>query len=60
MWRRTKIIIISWLVGVACGAGIVVLLQRDDRIPPASSAVTQTTPQTSGAAPASRDDTDAR
>jgi hypothetical protein len=55
MWRLTKAIIISWLIGVVCGVGMVTVLQREDRTPPASTASTQTAPQTSGTAPASAD-----
>ena len=45
MWRLTKAIIVSWLVGVVCGAAMVIVLQRDDRTPPALSAGTQVAPQ---------------
>jgi hypothetical protein len=55
MWRLTKAIIISWLVGVVCGVGMVIWLQREDRTPtpPPSSASTQMAPQASGIAPTS-------
>ena len=52
MWRLTKAIIISWLVGVICGIGIVIISQRSDRPPPVSSASNQMAPQTNGAVPA--------
>jgi hypothetical protein len=55
MWRLTKANIISWLVGVICGIGIVIISQRSDRPPPVSSASNQMTPQTNGAAPAPPD-----
>jgi hypothetical protein len=55
MWRLTKAIIISWLVGVGCGVGIVIVLQRSDRTPRALSASNQIAPQTNGTAPASPD-----
>ena len=55
MWRLIKAIIVSWLVGVLCGAGTVIVMQWEGRIPPASNASIQTAPQTSGAAPASPD-----
>jgi hypothetical protein len=55
MWRRTKAIVISWLVGVVCGVGIVILSQRAYKTPVASSAGVQTAPQTTGAVPASSD-----
>jgi hypothetical protein len=54
-WRLTKAIIVSWLVGAACGAVIVVALQQDNRIPPAANASGESTPQTTGIAPASPD-----
>jgi hypothetical protein len=55
-WRLTKAIFISWLVGVFCGVGMVIVLQREDRIPPAASTVNQQAPsQTTGIAPASPD-----
>jgi hypothetical protein len=50
MWRLTKAIIISWLVGVVCGVGIVIVLQKDDKTLPASNASVQMAPHTSGAA----------
>ena len=53
MWRLTKAIIVSWLVGVICGVGMVVVFQRDGRAPPATNASIQAPPQTSGVAPAS-------
>jgi hypothetical protein len=56
MWRLTKAIIISWLVGVVCGVGLVIVSQRADRPPPASSASNQA-PQTNAVAPASADST---
>jgi hypothetical protein len=34
MWRLTKAIIISWLVGVVCGVGLVIELRRDRIEPP--------------------------
>jgi CBS domain-containing protein len=55
MWRLTKAIIISWLVGVVCGVGIVIVSQRADRTPRALSAGNQIAPQTIGTAPASPD-----
>jgi hypothetical protein len=55
MWRLTKAIIISWLVGVVCGVGIVVVSQRTDRTPPALSASNQIAPQTNGIGPAAAD-----
>jgi hypothetical protein len=54
-WRLTKAIIVSWLVGAACGAGIIIVLQQDNRIPPAANANGQSAPQTTGIAPASPD-----
>jgi hypothetical protein len=54
MWRLTKAIIISWLVGVICGVGIVIISQRTDQPPPASSA-SKNASQTNGAAPATAD-----
>jgi hypothetical protein len=53
MWRLTKAIIISWLVGVVCGVGTVIVLQREDRTPPVSSASNQMAPQTNGTVPGS-------
>jgi hypothetical protein len=54
MWRLTKAIIISWLVGVICGVGIVIILQRADQ-PPLASSASKGAPQTNGAAPATAD-----
>jgi hypothetical protein len=54
MWRLTKAIIISWLVGVICGVGIVIILQRADQ-PPLASGAGKDAPQTNGAAPATAD-----
>ena len=51
MWRMTKVIIISWLVGVVCGVGFILVQQSKDRTSPNTSATSQTTPQTSTAAP---------
>jgi hypothetical protein len=50
-WRLTKTIIVSWLVGVGCGALMVVLVQEANRTPPATSAASDA-PRTSGVAPA--------
>jgi len=61
MWRMTKVIIISWLVGVVCGVGFILVQQSKDRNSPSTSATTQTTPQASTAAPNSANaDTDKR
>ena len=57
MWRLTKAIIISWLVGVLCGVGMVIVAQSDNRASPPSIAGTQSAPQTTGIAPASPDRT---
>jgi hypothetical protein len=54
-WRLTKAIIVSWLVGVACGTVMVIALQQDGRIPPAANAGSQSAPQTTGIAPALSD-----
>ncbi len=51
MWRMTKVIIISWLVGVVCGVGFILVQQSKDRASPNTSATSQTTPQASTAAP---------
>jgi hypothetical protein len=52
MWSLTKAIIVSWLVGVVCGVGMVIVLQHNDRTPPAASANIQyLPPQTNGIAP---------
>ena len=55
MWRMTKVIIISWLVGVVCGVGFILVQQSKDRISPSTSATSQTTPQASTATPKSAD-----
>jgi hypothetical protein len=55
MWRLTKAIIISWLVGVVCGVGMVIMLERQERIPSSTNASTQSTPQTTASTPASPD-----
>jgi hypothetical protein len=57
MWRLTKAIIVSWLVGVVCGVGMVIVLHHDDRTPPVASATSQhATPQANGTAPAPTDE----
>ena len=48
-WRMTKTIIISWFVGVACGVGMVVVLQQENRMPATESASSHS--QTTGLAP---------
>jgi hypothetical protein len=45
-WRLTKAIIVSWLVGVMCGAVAVAFLERRDRAAPAVSAGDQSAPPT--------------
>jgi hypothetical protein len=55
MWRLTKAIIISWFVGVVCGVGMVIMLERQERIPSSTNAGTQSTPQTTASTPASPD-----
>jgi hypothetical protein len=52
-WRLTKTIIISWFIGVICGAGLVVLRERQDRTAPAVAAGDQGTSQPKSAAPGS-------
>jgi hypothetical protein len=58
-WRLTRAIIVSWLIGVMCGAVGVVLLEQQNRTEPgvstapAVSAGDQSAPQTSGTAPGS-------
>jgi hypothetical protein len=54
MWRLIKAIIVSWVVRVICGVGIMIISQRADQAPPASSA-SKIAPQANGAAPASAD-----
>ena len=49
-WKLTKAIIVSWFVGVICGAGMVIVLQHEKPIPPAATAAGDTAPQTSGTA----------
>jgi hypothetical protein len=49
----TKVIIVSWLVGVVCGFGFILVLQSQDRPSPSTTATTQTVPQTSDVAPGS-------
>jgi hypothetical protein len=49
-WRLTKAIIVSWVVGVACGALMIVALQQTNRAPPAATAGSQPA-QTTGIAP---------
>jgi hypothetical protein len=52
MWRLIKAIVVSWLVGVACGIGMVIVAQKHDQsLSPPSGAGVQSAPQTSGAAP---------
>jgi hypothetical protein len=49
-WRMTKTIIISWLVGVICGAAMAVVLQQENRMPATESASSHS-PTTTGMAP---------
>jgi hypothetical protein len=57
MWRMTKAIIVSWIVGVVCGVGMVLVIQSKPATPPVSNASIQTAPQTSGDAASSPDQT---
>ena len=57
MWRMTKAIIISWLVGVICGVGLVIVMQGVNRTSPLASTEHQPFPQSTGAAPATSDTT---
>jgi hypothetical protein len=51
-WRLTRAIIVSWLVGVACGALLVVVLQQQgERTAPVASETDQHPAQTTGSAP---------
>jgi hypothetical protein len=50
LWRLTKAIIVSWLVGVVCGAGMVIVMQNRGQTPAASDARILAAPQTSGSA----------
>ena len=56
-WRLTKVIILSWLVGVLCGAILVVVLERQDRAHPTVAADDQGS-QPTHAAPGSPDTND--
>jgi hypothetical protein len=47
----TKVIIISWLIGVVCGVGFILVRQSEDRNAPNTSAASHTAPQASTAAP---------
>jgi hypothetical protein len=47
----TKTIIISWFVGLICGAGMVVVLQQENRMPIADGTGNQPPAQTTGMAP---------
>jgi hypothetical protein len=53
MWRLTKAIIVSWLVGVVCGVGMVFVLQHDRTPPVASANSLPVPPQTNETAPVS-------
>jgi hypothetical protein len=57
-WRLTKTIIVSWLIGVICGAVLVVVLERRDQTATPVAAGDQTMPRPSAAAPAPPDTTD--
>jgi hypothetical protein len=57
MWKVIKAIIVSWLIGVMCGVGLVILAQRHDQTPVETKSDAQPAPQTSGAAPASPTET---
>jgi hypothetical protein len=48
-WRMTKTIIISWFVGVVCGAIMIVALERNQATPTVSAG-NQSAPQTTGSA----------
>jgi hypothetical protein len=49
MWRLIKAIVVSWLVGLVCGIGMVIVVQKHDQSPPPPNASMQRSPQTSGA-----------
>jgi hypothetical protein len=51
MWRLLKAIVVSWVIGVACGIVIAIVAQKHDQSPPVPTASVQSVPQTSGAAP---------
>jgi xanthine/CO dehydrogenase XdhC/CoxF family maturation factor len=55
-WRLTKAIILSWFVGVLCGAVLVVVFERHDRAPPTVAADDQPSRPSNAALP----DTNAR
>jgi hypothetical protein len=57
-WRLTKTIIVSWLIGVICGAVLVVVLERRDQTATPVAAGDQTMSRPNAAAPASPDTTD--
>jgi hypothetical protein len=57
-WRLTKTIIVSWFIGVLCGAGLVVVLERQDRASPTVAAGDQATSRPNNVAPASPDTND--
>ena len=50
-WRMIKAIILSWLIGVVCGMGILIILQNRNEPPPTATARSQTAPEATGAAP---------
>jgi hypothetical protein len=51
-WRLTKASILSWLVGVLCGAVLVAALERQNQAPPTVAADDQSKSPPSDAAPA--------
>jgi hypothetical protein len=55
-WRLTKTIIVSWIIGVLCGAVLIkVLEQQDQASPPTVAADDQAKSPPSNAAPVSPD-----
>jgi hypothetical protein len=57
MWRMTKAVIVSWIVGVVCGVGMVLVMQNAGQAPPASNASVRSepAPQATAIVPASPD-----
>jgi uncharacterized membrane protein YedE/YeeE len=56
-WRMTKAIVLSWIVGVACGMVILTIMQSRNEAPPTAPTATsehgQTAPESVGAVPSS-------
>jgi hypothetical protein len=50
MWRFVKAVFVSWLIGVICGGGLVLLLQHEGHVPPSITSSASPPSSTEGTA----------